>query len=152
IRAAREADVPAIARFMLDHAAEMAEAPVDAAIYTAHIARTVRDGAGLMALHDGALVGFLGLMQTPYCYSAEHFLHDTSIYVLPQHRGGDAFHALLQEARGIADAAQMPLKIIDTNPTRARRRRLQGAVTAEIIGYQPAGRVLTFYPRTQPSS
>jgi GNAT superfamily N-acetyltransferase len=139
--------VPTIARFMLQHAAEMAEAPVDAAIYTAHTARTVRAGVGLMALHDGALVGFLGLMQTPYCYSAEHFLHETGLYVLPQHRGGDAFRALLQEARGIADAAQMTLKIIDTNPKRERRRKGQAAVTPEIIGYKPAGRVLTFYPR-----
>ena len=133
---------------MLQHAAELAEAPVDPAIYTDHIARTVRHGAGLMALRDDALIGFLGLMQTPYCYSKEHFLHDTGLYVLPGHRGGDAFRALLQEARGIADAAGMPLKIIDTNPTRQRRRKGKGAVTAEIIGYRPAGRVLTLYPRT----
>jgi GNAT superfamily N-acetyltransferase len=133
---------------MLQHAAELAEAPVDPAIYTAHIARTVREGAGLMALVDGALIGFLGLMQTPYCYSAEHFLHDTSLYVVPEHRGGDAFRALLAEARGIADAAGMALKIIDTNPTRPRRKR-PGAVTAEIIGYRPAGRVLTFDPHNR---
>jgi GNAT superfamily N-acetyltransferase len=136
---------------MLAHAGELAEAIVDPATYTDHIARTVRLGAGLMALHDDALIGFLGLMQTPYCYSKEHFLHDTGLYVLPEHRGGDAFRALLQEARGIADAAGLALKIIDTNPTRQRHKG-RAAVTAEIVGYAPAGRVLTFYPRTQPSS
>jgi GNAT superfamily N-acetyltransferase len=141
-------DVEALARFMLENAAdEMTEAPVDPAIYTAHLARTVRDGAALVALVDGSLAGFLGLMCSPYCYAADGFLHDTGLYVLPRHRGGAVLRALLAEARGIADEAGMNLKIIDTNPTRPRHAKGQGALTGTIIGYRPAGRVLTFMPR-----
>lgn len=133
---------------MLDHMGALAEAPVDEEIFRRHIAETVRDGAGLMALRHEALVGFLGLMQSRYCYSAAHFLHDTGLCVLPAERGSAVLRALLAEARGIADAAGMTLKIIDTNGARERVAKARLARTAEIIGYRPAGRVLTLHPRT----
>jgi hypothetical protein len=135
---------------MLEHMAALAEAPVDEAIFRRHVAQTVRDGAALMALRDGAMMGFLGLMQSQYCYSSDHFLHDTGLCVSPAERGGTVLRALLAEARGIADAAGMPLKIIDTNGARERVAKGQLAKTAEIIGYRPAGRVLTFKPRIGP--
>ena len=133
---------------MLDHMGALAEVPVNEEIFRNHVAQTVRDGAGLMALRGDALIGFLGLMQSQYCYAAEHFLHDTGLCVLPAERGGAVLRALLAEARGIADAAGMTLKIIDANGARERAAKGQLARTAEIINYRPAGRVLTFYPRT----
>ena len=147
MRAARDDDVGAIARFMLDHMGALAEVPANEEIFRSHVAQTVRDGAGLMALRGDALVGFLGLMRSQYCYAAEHFLHDTGLCVLPAERGGAVLRTLLAEARGIADAAGMILKIIDTNGARERLARGPLARTAEIIGYRPAGRMLTFYPR-----
>src|SRR5689334_1752255 len=148
VRAATSADdVSAILTFLLDHAvAEMAEAPVDAAILRDTIARTMHDGAAMMALIDGALAGYLGIVAMPYSYSRERFLADTGFFVLPEYRGGDVARALLAEARGIADHAGLALKIVDTNVAK-RRRPGRAAITADIIGYRPAGRVFTHHPK-----
>jgi hypothetical protein len=53
--------------------------------------------------------------------------------------------ALLREARAIAGEAGLPLKI-DTNPTKRRYAKSRIAITAEIVGYRPAGRIITVYP------
>lgn len=141
-------DIIAIHRFMMANAAdEMAEAAVDPVAYMATIYQTAQDGAALMAILDDELVGYLGLWKSRYDYSQESFLHDRGFFVLPQYRGGDVGRALLAEAKGIAQHAGLNLKIIDTNPTKARRARRGLALTAEIIGYQPQGRVFTVYPR-----
>jgi GNAT superfamily N-acetyltransferase len=141
-------DIAAIHRFMIAHAAaEMAEAEVDALIYMRTIHDTVREGAGLIATVDGEIAGYLGLWKSRYDYSKASFLHDRGFYVLPRHRGGAVGAALLREARTIADEAGLSLKIIDTNP-RKRRAQSRLARTAEIIGYMPAGRILTFCPET----
>lgn len=125
---------------------EMAEAPVDAVIYMQTIYDTVMLGAGLFAVMDKRIVGYLGLWKSRYDYSRASFMHDRGFFVLPTHRDGKVATALLGEARSIADAAELPLKIIDTNPTKARRAKSRIALTAQIIGYRPAGRVITFHP------
>jgi GNAT superfamily N-acetyltransferase len=89
--------------------------------------------------------GYLGLWKSRYDYSQASFLHDCGFYVLPAHHGGAVGAALLREAKAIADDAGLALKIIDTNPKK-RRAKARGAVTAEIIGYAPAGRIITFHP------
>jgi GNAT superfamily N-acetyltransferase len=149
IRAAEsEDDAVAIHRLMLANAVtEMAEAAVDPVLYMETIWDTVRHGAALMAIVDGRLVGYLGLWKSRYDYSPESFLHDRGFYVLPDHRGGAAGAALLREAKAIAQEAGMTLKIIDTNPGKPRRAQRM-SVTAQIIGFRPAGRVFTAYVRT----
>jgi GNAT superfamily N-acetyltransferase len=135
-------DIVAIHRFMVAHAAaEMAEAEVDALIYMRTIHDTVREGAGLIAIVNGEIAGYLGLWKSRYDYSKAFFLHDRGFYVLPAHRGAVGA-ALLQEARAIAQEGGFTLKIIDTNPSRRRR-----AVTGQILGFRPAGRVFTEIPR-----
>ena len=148
IRAAASVeDAGAIRDFLLDYAAaEMAEAPVDPAILYETILHTMTDGAAMMALLDGTLAGYLGIVATPYSYSRERFLVDTGFFVRPEYRGGDVARALLAEARGIADHARLVLKIVDTNVAK-RRRPGRAAITAEIIGYRPAGRVFTHHPK-----
>jgi hypothetical protein len=139
-------DIVAIHRFMIANAAgEMAEAEVDTLIYWRTIHDTVTEGAGLMAIMDGEIAGYLGLWKSQYDYSQASFLHDRGFYVLPAHRGAVGA-ALLREARIIADDAHLALKIIDTNPSKKRRARSRMALTAEIIGYAPAGRIITFHP------
>jgi GNAT superfamily N-acetyltransferase len=138
-------DIAAIHRFMIAHAAaEMAEAEVDASIYRHTIHDTVTQGAGLVAVLDGEIVGYLGLWKSRYDYSKASFLHDRGFYVLPAHRGGVGA-ALLREAKTIADDANLALKIIDTNPVKKRRARSRMALTAQIIGYAPAGRIFTVH-------
>ncbi len=128
---------------MIAHAAaEMAEAEVDALIYWRTIHDTVREGAGLIASVNGEIAGYLGLWTSQYDYSKAFFLHDRGFYVLPAHRG-TVGAALLQEARAIAQEGGLTLKIIDTNPSKQRRR----AVTGQILGFRPAGRVFTEIPR-----
>lgn len=132
---------------MIVHAiVEMAEADVDTQIYMRTIYDTVTQGAGLIALMNGEMVGYLGLWKSRYDYSQDSFLHDRGFYVLPTHRDGAVASALLKEARAIADDAELALKIIDTNPTKQRPVRSRLAITAEIIGYRPAGRIITAYP------
>jgi GNAT superfamily N-acetyltransferase len=139
-------DILAIHRFMITHAAaEMAEAEVDTLIYRRTIQETVTDGAGLMAIVDGEIAGYLGLWKSRCDYSRASFLHDRGFYVLPAHRGGAVGAALLREARAIADEAGLALKIIDTNPAKKRRARSRIALRAEILGYAPAGRIITFH-------
>jgi GNAT superfamily N-acetyltransferase len=143
-------DVVAIHRFMITHAAgEMAEAAVDTLIYWHTIHDTVTQGAGLIALIDQNIVGYLGLWKSQYDYSKACFLHDRGFYVLPAHRGGAVGAALLREAKAIADDARLTLKIIDTNPTKRRRATAPGAITqitqiTQILGYAPAGRIFTY--------
>jgi GNAT superfamily N-acetyltransferase len=142
-----EDDIAAIHRFMITHAAaEMAEAEVDTLIYWRTIQDTVTQGAGLIAMIGGEIAGYLGLWKSRYDYSKAEFMHDRGFYVLPTHRDGTVASALLKEAKELAAAADLPLKIIDTNPAKARRARSRMAITAEIIGYAPAGRILTLYP------
>jgi GNAT superfamily N-acetyltransferase len=139
-------DIVAIHRFMIAHAApEMAEAEVDALIYWRTIHDTVTQGAGLIAVIGQNIVGYLGLWKSQYDYAKASFLHDRGFYVLPAHRGGAVGAALLREARTIADDAELSLKIIDTNPTKKRRATSRIALTAEILGYAPAGRIITYY-------
>lgn len=149
IRAANsDEDVIAIHAFMLAHAAaEMAEATVDAELYMETIYSTVRDGAGLMAIVEDRLVGYLGLWESRHDYSRETFLRDRGFFVLPEYRGGPVGRMLIQEARGIAASAGLHLKIIDINPTKKRRPRGQIALSAEILGFRPQGRIITFYPQ-----
>ena len=147
IRIARsDDDVVAIHRFMIAHAAaEMAEADVDALIYMRTIHDTVTQGAGLIAMIGDEIAGYLGLWKSQYDYAKASFLHDRGFYVLPRHRGGAVGAALLRDARAIADDAGLALKIIDTNPNKRRAKSRIGR-TAEIIGYVPAGRIITFHP------
>jgi GNAT superfamily N-acetyltransferase len=139
-------DIVAIHRFMIENAAaEMAEAEVDTLIYMRTIHDTVTQGASLIATIGGEIAGYLGLWKSRYDYSQASFLHDRGFYVLPGHRGGAVGAALLREARAIADDAGLSLKIIDTNPKK-RRAEARVAVSAQIIGYAPAGRIVTFRP------
>jgi GNAT superfamily N-acetyltransferase len=139
-------DIVAIHRFMIAHAApEMAEAEVDTLIYMQTIHDTVTQGAGLIAVIGDEIAGYLGLWKSQYDYSQASFLHDRGFYVLPAHRGAVGA-ALLREARIIADDAGLALKIIDTNPRKRRCVKSRIALTAEIIGYAPAGRIITFHP------
>jgi GNAT superfamily N-acetyltransferase len=126
---------------------EMAEAPVDGPVYLASILRTMRDGAALMAIVNGELVGYLGIVELSYSYARASFLIDSGFWIKPEHRTGDVFKALLQEARGIADAAGMIFKLIINNPSRKRGTRTDMERTSVILKYQPAGAVLTFHPR-----
>jgi GNAT superfamily N-acetyltransferase len=100
----------------------------------------------MVARLDGEIVGYLGIVPVQYSYSLDRFLTDTGFFVLPAHRGGAVARALLQEARGIADRAGLALKIVDTNVVK-RRRPGRAAITAEIIGYRPAGRVFTHHSK-----
>src|SRR5436190_9433076 len=84
-----EDDVVAIHRFMIAHAiAEMAEEDVDTLIYMQTIYDTVTNGAGLIAVLDAQMVGYLGLWKSRYDYSKAEFMHDRGFYVLPTHRDG----------------------------------------------------------------
>jgi len=146
IRAAgTDADMRAIFDLVsLNAIDEMAEAPFDPETFVRTLQRTMDEGVALMAIIDGHLVGWLGVVSRQYSYSKASFLIDTMFWVLPQHRDGDVWWALLQEARGIADAAGMKFKLVINNPSRKR-----GVVKAraEILGYSPVGTVLTFSAR-----
>lgn len=142
-------DAAAIHAFMLGNAVpEMAEAKVDGRIYMETIWHTVQHGVALMAIEGERIVGYLGIAKSRFCYSPEHFLHDDGFWILPEHRNGAASRELLGKAREIAQAAGLILKIIDTRPTKHRGKRGL-AITAEIIGFRPEGRVFTFYPNVR---
>jgi GNAT superfamily N-acetyltransferase len=140
-------DVEAIHEFMLANAIpEMAEATVDPLAYMESLWQVAQEGTMLMAVREGCLVGFLGISPARYTYSREYFMLERGFWVIPDERGKGAGELLLKEARAIADAAQMILKVVINNPTRRRGSRSAMAKTAELIEYRPAGAVLTFFP------
>jgi GNAT superfamily N-acetyltransferase len=131
-------DAAAIHAFMLSNAVpEMAEASVDGRVYMQTIWRTVQHGIALIAIEDEQIVGYLGLVESPYSYSRESFLHDAGFFVLPQYRGGAVSRKLIAEARAVARKSGLTLRLVDISPSPRRKARRGRAVT---------GRVLTYYP------
>lgn len=98
----------------------------------------------LLAIRDGRLVGYLNIERTTFWYSGAEILSDFGFYVLPKYRGDDVGTALLQEARGIADLAGLPLYIFVNNPTRKRGSRTGMRCAASLLGFVPAGAMLAF--------
>lgn len=79
-------------------------APVDVKASLMEIIRVTKEDTAIMAIHEGRLVGTLGLIRVNWWYAPEHFyLADRWQAVLPQYHHGEPEKLLEAEARQIAD-------------------------------------------------
>lgn len=125
-----------------------ARAPVDASTSMRFIYETVTSKEGsvaLMAFCNGKFVGTMGIRQTQYWYSLDHFLHDTWLYVLPEFENKGVMAALLNEAKAIADMSGMTLYIAPNS--RERKRGVRKEHVATIYQFIPAGKIYAFHPQ-----
>lgn len=97
----------------------------------------------LMAVEKDALVGALCLVKSDFWYSDDAFLSDLFLFVLPQHRGGEAMQALIAAAEQIGAAADLQVILTINNPRRLRGSRAKFERVATLQNFVPAGVVLS---------
>lgn len=107
---------------MLNMGPEVARAPVDAGLVALRIIHCVRDGAVIMAMADGGLVGSIGIECVSYWYSRETYLQERWMYVLPKYQKGGIWPAMIAEAKALAKEADKLLVYGAFNPNRRRGR------------------------------
>lgn len=100
----------------------------------------------LMAMDGDTLHGVLGLYQQTYWFNEEAFLEDKGFYVLPEHRDGAAFDALLTEAKALSDTTGLSIYITLNNGLRKRGGRSKWERRGMTLGYHPQGAVLAHSP------
>jgi hypothetical protein len=80
----------------------------------------VKNGVAYMAILDGYLVGSIGLTTMFFRYSDDEFLGEQWLFVMPQHRDGIVFQALLDEVSALVNQTGMTAIIKRLNPGRLR--------------------------------
>lgn len=113
----------AIHRFLLVVAQPVLLGPVDPVKSLVEVIRITKEGASIMALIDGYLVGTMGLMQMTWWYGPGTALVDRWNFCLPACRNGTVGQALDDEAMSIA--AQSGLNYINQGKIRQRHARYQ---------------------------
>jgi hypothetical protein len=108
----------AIHRFLLVVAREAMIGKVDHQKSAAEVWRVMVDEAALMLIHDGKMVGTMGLIVPDWWYSNDRFMTDRWHFVLPAYKNTDHAKLLKQEALKLAAAAGLPF--IDQGKVRVR--------------------------------
>lgn len=106
--ASTDADVVAIHRFLLVVARPAMLCPVDPVKSLVEVIRVAKEDVALMAMRGDVLVGTLGLVRPVWWYGNGAFLTDRWNFVVEQERHGEAQRLLIDEARSIARAANLP--------------------------------------------
>lgn len=139
-------DLVALHKLLLVMGQEVARAPVNPAKVMQQLVQAVSQPDAytiLMAIDDGDLVGALCLSKTEFWYSDDEFLSDLFLFVLPQHRGGEAMPALIAAAEQIGSAADLQVILTINNPRRLRGSRAKFERIAALQTFVPAGVVLS---------
>lgn len=108
----------------------------------AWVCEVVGKGAAFMAIHDGHLVGSVGILPNQFRYSDDEYLAEQWLYVVPTHRGSRVLPALIDEVRALSKESGLTALMTVLNPNRKR-----GAAYAEFataLGFSPVGRVAIF--------
>ena len=102
-----EPDMTAIHQFLLVVAEPVLQAPVDPLESLQEIIRVVRDEMALMLVHDGHLVGTMGVIQASWWYNPKvSFLTDRWHFTLPDIPPAWG-RMLLDEAVSVAERADL---------------------------------------------
>lgn len=109
-------DVVAIHKFLLVVAAPSAVDGINVVKSLQEVIRVVASEVALMAIHNGILVGTLGIMRGTWWFNDTDFLTDRWHFCLPAFYHGPADIALMDEARQIAAAAG--LRFVDNGKLR----------------------------------
>lgn len=81
--------------------------PVNVEKSLLEIVRVAKQDAAIMVLHNGILVGTLGLMKASWWYGDGEFLTDRWHFVLPAFMHTPTAAALMDEAKQIASIAKL---------------------------------------------
>lgn len=104
--AENDEDVCNIHRFLLIVAEPAMRAPVDPETSLLEIIRVAKHEAAIMVMHNGVMVGTMGLIRAEWWYAKNaSFLTDRWHFVLPSFMNTPTSDRLLQEAKDIAAAA-----------------------------------------------
>ena len=98
----------AIHRFLMVVAQDAMVGEVDPVKSLAEVMRVVEKEAALVLIHDGRMVGTMGIIAADWWYSADRFMTDRWHFVLPEYKNTPHAALLLQEALAIAKAAGLP--------------------------------------------
>jgi hypothetical protein len=79
--------------------------PVNVVKSLNEIIRVAKFEAALMVIHNGVMVGTMGLMRVDWWYGDESFLVDRWHFVLPSFEHTPTAAALMDEAKSIAELA-----------------------------------------------
>lgn len=79
--------------------------PVDPVKSLQEIIRITREGASIMAIRDGMLIGTMGVMKAEWWFGNGEFLTDRWNAVLEQHHHDGTQELLINEVKAIADDA-----------------------------------------------
>lgn len=100
-----EPDMVAIHRFLLVVAQPALLCPVNVEKSLLEVIRVVRDEAALMLIHNGIMVGTMGIIRPTWWYGDADFLVDRWHFVLPAFDGTPSSAMLMDEALKLAELA-----------------------------------------------
>lgn len=124
-------DVVAIHRFLLVVAQPAMLCPVNGIKSLNEIIRVTKFEAALMAVHNGVLVGTMGVIKPTWWYGDGEFLTDRWHFVLPQFAHGEAGKMLEEEAVKLADEAG--LIFIHQGKIRSKKRGMFRMMPTNLI-------------------
>lgn len=109
----------------------------------AHITDCIDNHLVLVTEQDGVVVGTIGIRIAEPWYSRQAILHDTWLFVLPEHRRAPHARNLINAAVVFAEMHNLPLEIGFTlKPTLLNRFKAMARLFGRVLG-QPVG--LAFY-------
>lgn len=101
----------------------------------------------LLAMDGDTLAGVLTLAESSYWYNqTDKWLCDKGLYVLPEHRNGEAFALLLDAAKSISDDTGLAVFIFINNGNRKRGGRSPWERVGLTLGYENRGAILAHSP------
>jgi hypothetical protein len=105
--AATDEDVCNIHKFLLIVARPLMRCPVNVVKSLNEIIRVAKYEAALMVIHNGVMVGTMGLIKPEWWYGDGEFLTERWHFVLPSFENTQAAKALMDEAKAIAALAEI---------------------------------------------
>lgn len=148
-----DADIVLVFRaFLMMHAEGCVPGPINQVKTLTNVARMVRgpNSAVIMAMAgDDELAGVLALVEDGYWWNDDRFLADKGLYVLPNHRDGDAFERLLGAAAQAGDDAGMAVYLTINNIKRKRGGGSKWERIGATLAYTKQGAILAHTPQPE---
>lgn len=128
-------------------------APMDPVKFLQSIVEAVREGLVLMAYDGDELIGALGCLQHEIWYSQATMLCERFFYILPEYRDGEAFRAIIAEAKAVADALGIAISISIANMQKGHRPARNGLQRVAMqLTYLPQGNNYVIVPAGEDSN
>lgn len=114
-----------------------------------HILRFINgpDSLVLLAMEGGQAVGVLSLVKAGLWWSEDgRFFEDKGLYVVPEHRDGEALKLLLDDVVNLSNDTGIPVFITINSGRRRRGGRSEWERIGATLGYVNRGATLAHFP------